>query len=152
GWDEIQHPDLPRDIVIQSWQGQDALGNAVNNGFQGILSTGFYLDQPQSAAYHYRNELFPQALTVDDQLHEGESWSTWSFEMPRKRGSAVRGQLSIITAADGKQRGFIDFVGKARRAVNHLTHIHGEIRFRLDTWMGPVSSRLQLQGEKLGGS
>src|SRR5690606_28655474 len=120
GWDEIQHPDLPRDIVIQSWQGQDALGSAVNNGFQGILSTGFYLDHPQSAAYHYRNELCPQPTTVDDELHEGESWSAWSFEMPRKRGSAVRGQLSIITAADGKQRGFIEFAGKARRAVNDL--------------------------------
>src|SRR5690606_8123321 len=49
-------------------------------------------------------------------------------------------------------RGFIDFAGKARRAVNDLHQMHGEIRFRLDTWMGPVSSRLQLQGEKLGGS
>lgn len=152
GWDEIQHPDLPRDIVIQSWQGQDALGKAVNNGFQGILSTGFYLDQPQPAAYHYRNELFPQALAVDDQVRDGESWSTWSFEMPRKRGSAVRGQLTIITSADEKLRGFIDFAGKARRAVNDLRHVHGETRFQLDTWMGPVSSRLQLQGEKLGGS
>jgi hexosaminidase len=152
GWDEIQHPDLPRDIVIQSWQGQDALGHAVNNGFQGILSTGFYLDQPQPAAYHYRNELFSQPLAVDDQLHEGERWSIWSFEMPRKRGSAVRGQFTIITAADGKQRGFIDFAGKARRAVNELIQVHGETRFELDTWMGKVSSRLQLRGDELSGS
>ncbi|MFZ4172452.1 beta-N-acetylhexosaminidase, partial [Enterobacter ludwigii] len=26
GWDEIAHPDLPKSILIQSWQGQDALG------------------------------------------------------------------------------------------------------------------------------
>ena len=25
GWDEIYHPDLPKSILIQSWQGQDAL-------------------------------------------------------------------------------------------------------------------------------
>ncbi|BAN96652.1 beta-N-acetylhexosaminidase [Plautia stali symbiont] len=56
GWDEVYHPDLPKSIVIQSWQGQDALSEVVKQGYRGILSTGFYLDQPQSAAYHYRNE------------------------------------------------------------------------------------------------
>lgn len=152
GWDEIQHPDLPRDIVIQSWQGPDALGDAVNNGFQGILSTGFYLDQPQAAAYHYRNELIPQALTVDDRIHDGENWNTWTFEMPRKRGSAVRGHLTLVTAGNGQQRGFIDFSGKSRKAVNNIALVHGVTHFELDTWMGKVSSRLQLRPADLTGS
>ena len=60
GWDEIFHPDLPKSIVIQSWQGQDALGEVAKQGYKGILSTGFYLDQPQYTAYHYRNEIVPQ--------------------------------------------------------------------------------------------
>ena len=47
GWDEIYHPDLPKSILIQSWQGQDALGDVAKHGYRGILSTGFYLDQPQ---------------------------------------------------------------------------------------------------------
>lgn len=59
GWDEIFHPDLPKSILIQSWQGQDALGQVAQSGYKGILSTGFYLDQPQSTAYHYRNEIVP---------------------------------------------------------------------------------------------
>ena len=46
GWDEIFHPDLPKSILIQSWQGQDALGEVAKQGYKGILSTGFYLDQP----------------------------------------------------------------------------------------------------------
>lgn len=62
GWDEIYHPSLPRSIVIQSWQGQDSLSASAQDGYQGILSTGFYLDQPQSTAYHYRNEILPQPL------------------------------------------------------------------------------------------
>ncbi len=62
GWDEIAHPDLPHSILIQSWQGQDALGTVAKNGYRGILSTGFYLDQPQPASYHYRNEIYPQGL------------------------------------------------------------------------------------------
>ena len=25
GWDEVLHPDLPKDIVVQSWRGQKSL-------------------------------------------------------------------------------------------------------------------------------
>src|SRR5690606_36691594 len=31
GWDEIQHLDLPRNIAIQSWQGPDAVSDAVRH-------------------------------------------------------------------------------------------------------------------------
>jgi hexosaminidase len=53
GWDEILSPDLPKDIVIQSWRGQESLAAAVQQGFQGILSSGYYLDHMDSAAAHY---------------------------------------------------------------------------------------------------
>lgn len=62
GWDEIYHPSLPRSIVIQSWQGKTRWVPARRTAIRGILSTGFYLDQPQSTAYHYRNEILPQPL------------------------------------------------------------------------------------------
>jgi hexosaminidase len=47
GWDEILQPDLPRDIVIQSWRGQKSLADAARQGFNGILSSGYYLDLMQ---------------------------------------------------------------------------------------------------------
>jgi hexosaminidase len=53
GWDEILAPELSKDIVIQSWQGQKSLGDAVQQGFQGILSSGYYLDHMDSAGLHY---------------------------------------------------------------------------------------------------
>jgi hexosaminidase len=53
GWDEILAPDLPKDIVIQSWRGQQSLADAVQQGFQGILSSGYYLDHMDSSARHY---------------------------------------------------------------------------------------------------
>ena len=53
GWDEILNPDLPRNIVIQSWRGQKSLAEAARLGFQGILSHGYYLDLEDSAATHY---------------------------------------------------------------------------------------------------
>ncbi|NMU82387.1 family 20 glycosylhydrolase, partial [Vibrio parahaemolyticus] len=68
GWDEVWHQDLPTSVVIQSWQGHDSIGRAAKQGYQGILSTGYYLDQPQPTSYHYRNDPMPQGLAVDDQL------------------------------------------------------------------------------------
>ena len=44
GWDEVLHPDLPSDIVVQSWRGQKALAEAATKGYRGILSWGYYLD------------------------------------------------------------------------------------------------------------
>jgi len=54
GWDEIFHPDLPTDIVIQSWRGQESLAESARQGYQGILSNGYYLDHMLSAARHYQ--------------------------------------------------------------------------------------------------
>ena len=53
GWDEVLHPDLPRDIVVQSWRGQKSLAEAAANGYSGILSWGYYLDHLRPAAFHY---------------------------------------------------------------------------------------------------
>jgi hexosaminidase len=53
GWDEILSPDLPKSIVIQSWRGQKSLAQAAREGYQGILSAGYYLDLMQPASQHY---------------------------------------------------------------------------------------------------
>ncbi len=53
GWDEILQPSLPKSILIQSWRGQDSLAQAASEGFQGILSAGYYLDLMYPASYHY---------------------------------------------------------------------------------------------------
>jgi len=53
GWDEILDPDLPKDIVIQSWRGQKALAEAARHGFSGILSAGYYLDHMEPASTLY---------------------------------------------------------------------------------------------------
>jgi hexosaminidase len=53
GWDEVLDPTLPKDIVIQSWRGQEGLAAAAKQGYRGILSNGYYLDLGWSAARHY---------------------------------------------------------------------------------------------------
>jgi hexosaminidase len=53
GWDEILNDALPRNIVIQSWRGTKSLADAAAQGFQGLLSAGYYLDhiEPSSKLY-----------------------------------------------------------------------------------------------------
>lgn len=53
GWDEILHPDSPRDILVQSWRGQKSLAEAAAQGYQAILSNGYYLDLSYPASRHY---------------------------------------------------------------------------------------------------
>ncbi|SQI30564.1 Beta-hexosaminidase [Serratia plymuthica] len=151
GWDEIYHPSLPRTIVIQSWQGPDSLGASAQDGYQGILSTGFYLDQPQSAAYHYRNEILPQPLGVDTEVQPAEQAQSWQFSMPRLKGSVVEGSFTLI---EGKQgwRGFIDFNGKSRRALHDIVwRSPQQVTFRLDSWMGETRPVFRLQQDQLSG-
>ena len=53
GWDEVFIPGVPKDIVIQSWRGQESLAKAAALGYHGILSNGYYLDLGWPAARHY---------------------------------------------------------------------------------------------------
>jgi hexosaminidase len=53
GWDEILTPGMPKDIVIQSWRGQESLAEAARQGYRGILSSGYYLDGMAPASQHY---------------------------------------------------------------------------------------------------
>ena len=53
GWDEILAPGMPKDIVIQSWRGQESLAEAARQGYRGLLSSGYYLDGMAPASQHY---------------------------------------------------------------------------------------------------
>ena len=151
GWDEIFHPDLPKSILIQSWQGQDALGEVAKQGYKGILSTGFYLDQPQYTAYHYRNEIVPQGLKGVDVIGDNESAQSWSFSMPRLKGSPVEGSFILVKGDEG-WRGFIDFKAKSRRAVENISwRSDDQVTFTVDSWMGETRPVVTLADDKLSG-
>jgi hexosaminidase len=83
GWDEIANPGLPRDCVIDSWRGTDALASSAALGFDGILSNGYYIDLCYPASDHYASDPVPasSALTPDQRRHilggEATMWSEW---------------------------------------------------------------------------
>lgn len=83
GWDEILHPDLPKDTVVQSWRGAEGLAEAAKKGYRGILSNGYYLDLNEPASRHYLNDPIPEdtTLTPEEQKlilgGEATMWSEW---------------------------------------------------------------------------
>ncbi|MCK5820264.1 MAG: family 20 glycosylhydrolase [Bacteroidales bacterium] len=62
GWDEIQHPDISKNVVIQSWRGQKGLAAAAKAGYSVMLSNGYYIDLIQPASFHYLNDPLPDDL------------------------------------------------------------------------------------------
>lgn len=152
GWDEIQHQDLPKDIVIHSWRGPDGVSDAVSHGFQSILSTGYYLDQAQSSAYHYRNDPIPPQPVVVNNVADNETVNSWCFEMPRKRGKPVTGTFTLIGDDKKITQAFIDFTGKSRREVLLKHYTKNNALFSLDTWMGPVEFHVHFNANKVHGN
>ena len=64
GWDEILTPDLPKDIVVQSWRGFDSLATGARNGYSSILSAGYYLNHMSTAAEHYAVDPLPESNSL----------------------------------------------------------------------------------------
>jgi len=68
GWDEILQPDLPKESVIHSWRGNKYLVKAARNGYQTILSKGYYIDLVKPTTAHYNLHPVP----ADSNLTEEE--------------------------------------------------------------------------------
>src|ERR1051326_1487874 len=83
GWEEILHPDLPRDAVIHSWRGPASLADAARKGYNGILSAGYYIDLILPASQHYLADPIPPdtSLTAEEAKHilggEATMWGEW---------------------------------------------------------------------------
>jgi hexosaminidase len=76
GWDEVLHPGLAPDTVVQSWRGPAALADAAKKGYRGILSFGYYLDHLNPASFHYGID---PAIADNDRILGGEAcmWSEY---------------------------------------------------------------------------
>lgn len=83
GWDEIFQPDLPKEVVIHSWRGTEALAEAARKGYKGVLSSGFYIDLIFPTSQHYATDPLPAGSTLNAEeaarILGGEAtmWSEW---------------------------------------------------------------------------
>ncbi len=81
GWDEIFVEGVPKSIMIQSWQGKEALYKAARQGYTALLSHGYYIDLNQSTEFHYLNEPLPDSVklsSVEAKLIAGGEATMWS--------------------------------------------------------------------------
>lgn len=164
GWDEIYHSDLPKDIVIQSWRGLASLNTFASQDYQGILSTGFYIDQPQYSTYHYRNdpitniEFYEPVAdnTSNKTFNKNEQHRLWKLSIPRLKGSDVTGSFILVKRMEGSKdeglTGYLQLNKNSFQKVTILTPLatlnaqqqNQTLIFSMDSWMGPLRFELGL--------
>ena len=101
GWDEVLHPGVPKDLVIQSWRGQQSLAAAAREGYMGILSNGYYLDLMQPAYRHYGVDPLEGAtagLTPEEKsrILGGEACMWAEFVTPENVDSRIWPRLAAV--------------------------------------------------------
>lgn len=133
GWDEIYHPQLPNNIVVQSWRGHDSLNTIAKAGFHGVLSTGFYIDQPQYTDYHYRND--PHLVSPKVDLIQPQMLAK-QFVIERLKGKAIQGELLLL----GTQL-LIKLNNNHHQLATRTEPLSSTQYFsaKLDSWMGPLT-------------
>ncbi|HEX5235379.1 MAG TPA: family 20 glycosylhydrolase [Silvibacterium sp.] len=100
GWDEIFAPGLSKDAIIQSWRGFSSLAASAKQGYNGLLSHGYYLDQIQTAGEHYLVDPLPADtdLTPDQKAHilGGEACMWGEHVSPRSIDSRIWPRTAAI--------------------------------------------------------
>ena len=120
GWDEILDPDLPKDIVIQSWRGRKSLADAARLGYAGLLSTGYYLDHMEPASVLYMVdplEAESAALTEAEKsrILGGEVAMSAEFVNAENVDSRIWPRAAAVAERFGRQQEIKDIVSMYRR-------------------------------------
>jgi len=128
GWDEILHPDLPKDAVIQSWRGPKGLAAAARGGYRAMLSNGWYLDLMWSAERHYMNEPFSgdaANLTPEEQKHVlgGESCMWAEFVDPENIDSRIWPRNAAIAERLWSPQSVVDIESMYRRMYDESVRL-----------------------------
>jgi hexosaminidase len=100
GWDEVLTPDLPKDVVVQSWRGVDSLAAGAKQGYSGILSAGYYLDHMDPASEHYSVDPLPANSGLSPEqaarIWGGEACSWDEYVEPRTIDSRIWPRTAAI--------------------------------------------------------
>jgi hexosaminidase len=93
GWDEILQPDLPKEVMIQSWRGKEGLIRAAKEGYPVLLSNGYYIDLMQPTDFHYLNDPLPKNIDLTEKemafVFGGEATMWAEFVTPENVDSRI---------------------------------------------------------------
>ena len=100
GWEEIMHKNMPKNIVTQSWAGEESMVKSAKMGFQTILSRGYYIDLIQPTDFHYLNDPLPDDLPLNDEEKKlilgGEATMWAEFVSPETVDSRIWPRTAAI--------------------------------------------------------
>jgi hexosaminidase len=145
GWDEILHPDLPQDIVIQSWRGQKSLAEGAKKGYAGILSSGYYLDHLLPAAKHYEVDPIRADAGLTEQeaarILGGEACMWGEYVGPETIDSRIWPRLAAIAERLWSPRTVTDVSDMYRRLAIESVRLE-ELGLTHRTYAGKMLRRL----------
>lgn len=130
GWDEILQPDMPTNIVIQSWRGRKALVQAASKGYDVMLSNGYYIDLCKPASVHYLNDPLPEGSLPDPKAREhvlgGEATMWAELVSPETIDSRIWPRTCAIAErfwSDASVRDVADMYRRLPRVSQHLEEL-----------------------------
>ena len=149
GWDEILDPDLPKDIVIQSWRGQKSLAEAARHGFSSILSAGYYLDHMEPASTLYAVDPLDgdaSALTDEERARilGGEVAMWGEFVSPENVDSRIWPRAAAVAERLWSPREVKDVPSMYRR-LDQLMQLALEHTRSSDAWRLAVAGQWPLK-------
>jgi hexosaminidase len=148
GWDEILNPDLPKDVIIQSWRGAKSLSDAAKQGNQGILSQPYYLDGMRSAKDNYLADPLPSSSDLTPEQRKfvlGGEVCMWSEQLnersidsriwPRTAALAERfwSPETVVDVDDMYRRLAVESIRLESVGLTHLSHQDSALRILAGT-------------------
>ncbi len=154
GWDEVLTPGLPKSVAIQSWRGYESLAQAAHQGYDGLLSAGYYLDHMVPAAEFYKADPIPVGsdLPYADRAHilggEACMWGEYVDEhnidsriWPRTAAIAERlwSPQNVNDVNDMYRRLPVESLRLERLGLTHISQETASLRFLAGTsQIGPL--------------
>lgn len=148
GWQEILHPDLGSDIVIQSWIDQKSLFKGVQSGTSGILSAGWYLDHKLHAGEYYQVDplILPGAVDIEpDSTH----WKMYDLRI-NFGSSEIEGGMVLFDKNPDDVCGFFELMNN-RVAFKSGTLKDGILKLEFATQMGNLKFEGIMKNQSLDG-
>ncbi len=148
GWEEILHPDLGNDIIIQSWKSHKSLFEAVQHGGTAILSSGYYLDLKLHADKHYQIDplVLPGAVDI---IPDTGYWKMYDMTMDFA-GNKMTSQLVVFDRDSSNVFGFFAMMDQRMVFKNGMIK-DNQITFNLNSPMGELSYNAAFVGDSING-
>ncbi|HEY3404432.1 MAG TPA: beta-N-acetylhexosaminidase [Ohtaekwangia sp.] len=147
GWDEILHPDLSTDIMVQCWRNHKLLFDAVQKKSDAIMSKGYYLDLKLSAGKHYSvdPEILPGAITIKP---DTVLWSQYDLKLSVS-GNEMDMQM-VLYGKDETLRGLFIMMENAT-GFEHAAREQDHLDFSFQSDFGEVDVTGDFRGDSVSG-